>query len=94
VQALVVALGMIALTIWRVATGLRARDALLLGTALAYWLFPLVAGGVSLYRADSLLVPALVLLGEAPVCVNSGVCAGLAALAFFMGQLFFRGVLV
>jgi hypothetical protein len=94
VQAVVVAAGLAALVVWRIALGFRARDALLLGTALVYWFFPLVAGGVSLYRADSLLVPALVVLGEAPAAVNAAVCAGLAALAFFMARLFFVGVLV
>jgi predicted membrane-bound dolichyl-phosphate-mannose-protein mannosyltransferase len=94
VQALVVAAGIVALTAWRVARGLRSRDALLLGTGLVYWLFPLVAAGVSLYRADAMLVPALILLGDAPAPVNAAVCAGLAVLAFPMAELFFAGVLV
>ena len=93
-QSIAVAAGMIALATWRIARGLTARDGLLLGTAAAYWLFPLVAGGVSLYRADSLLVPAVLLLGDAPLAVNATVCAGLAALAFPMAQLFYRGILI
>ena len=94
VQALVVAIGLGVLVAWRRKMGIRSRDALLLGTACVFWLFPLVVGGVNLYRADSLLVPALLVLSDAPPWVNAAVCLGLAMLAFFMAKLFFLSVLV
>jgi hypothetical protein len=64
-------------------------------TALLYWAFPLVAGrGLSLYRADALVLPVLLLLIELPVWVLVPLLAWLVAIAFSMGQLFFNGYLV
>jgi hypothetical protein len=94
IQALIVATGFLTLAGWRKASGYTHRDLLFLGTGAAYWLVPLITGGVSLYRADALLVPALLLLGDAPRWVNALICILLGTLAFVMAQLFFRGVLV
>lgn len=94
VQATVVGIGIIALTVWRRRVGFRRSDALFLGSAAVFWLVPLVLGGVNLYRADALLVPGLLVLRDAPPWVNGVICVGLATLAFLMAQLFFRGVLV
>jgi len=64
-------------------------------TALLYWAFPLVAGrGLSLYRADALVLPVLLLLAELPVWVLVPLLAWLVAIAFSMSQLFFNGYLV
>jgi len=94
IQAVIVAMGIVALTVWRRVTRFDARNALFLGTAGVFWLVPLVLGGINLYRADALLVPALLVLGEAPRWLNGVVCVVFATLGFFMAQLFFRGVLV
>jgi hypothetical protein len=64
-------------------------------TALLYWGFPLYAGrGLSLYRADALVLPVLLLLIELPIWVLVPMLAWLTAIAFSMGQLFFNGYLV
>ena len=64
-------------------------------TALLYWAFPLYAGrGLSLYRADALVLPVLLLLPELPLWALTGLLAWLVAIAFSMGQLFFNGYLV
>lgn len=64
-------------------------------TALLYWGFPLYAGrGLSLYRADALVLPVLLLLVELPIWVLVPLLAWLTAIAFSMGQLFFNGYLV
>jgi len=64
-------------------------------TAVLYWAFPLYAGrGLSLYRADALVLPVLLLLVELPTWVLAPVLAWLIAIAFSMGQLFFDGYLV
>jgi hypothetical protein len=94
VQAIVVAFGLGVLVAWRWRVGFSSRDALFLGTACVFWLFPLLVGGANLYRADSLLVPALLVLSDAPPWVNAAVTLGLATLAFFMAKLFFLAVLV
>lgn len=64
-------------------------------TALLYWAFPLIAGrGLSLYRADALVLPVLLLLVDLPVWTLVPLLAWLVAVAFSMGQLFFNGYLV
>jgi len=64
-------------------------------TALLFWAFPLFAGrGVSLYRADALVLPVLLLLVELPLWVLIPVLVWLVRVADAMGQLFFRGYLV
>jgi hypothetical protein len=93
-QTVVVAVGMLALAAWRVAAGLRPRDALLLGVAALFWLFPLSLANVSPTRSEAFVLPALILLAEAPPAVAGAGCALLAALAFPVAQAFCRGVLV
>jgi hypothetical protein len=64
-------------------------------TALLYWAFPLVAGrGLSLYRADALVLPVLLLLVDLPLWLLVPLLAWLVAVAFSMSQLFFNGYLV
>jgi hypothetical protein len=94
VETVAVAAGMVALLVWRFLRGLRPRDALLLGCGALFWLFPLSLGNVSLTRSEALVLPAFVLLDEAPLAVAGFACAALAALAWPVAQLFFRGVLV
>jgi hypothetical protein len=60
--------------------------------SLAYWLFPLCVGGrLSLYRAESLLVPVVFLLPER---ARIPLLAVAAPIAFAMSVAFFRGSLV
>lgn len=64
-------------------------------TALLFWAFPLVAGrGVSLYRADALMLPLVLLLAELPVWVLLVLLVWLVHVAETMGELFFSGYLV
>jgi hypothetical protein len=75
---------------WR-EVGRRERWLALYG--LAFWLFPLVMGrGVSLYRAESLLVP-LALLAWRPAVAGTWLVLA-AALVVPMGRLFFLSILV
>ena len=60
-----------------------------------YWLFPLLVGGrLSLYRAESLLLPALMLARRLPVVAQLLLLAVLGYLDYRMGIRFFRGILV
>ena len=64
-------------------------------TALLFWAFPLFAGrGVSLYRADALMLPLVVLLAELPVWILLPILLWLVLVAKTMSELFFRGYLV
>ena len=60
-----------------------------------YWSFPLILGGqLSLYRAEALLLPMVVLLAQGPPAL---LLAGMACALFLflpMAQAFFQGVLV
>jgi hypothetical protein len=94
VQSIAVAIGMIALVLWRLRRGFQKRDALLLGCGALFWLFPLSFANIRLTRSEALVFPALVLLAEAPVRVVAPICAALAAIAWGIAQLFFRGILV
>jgi hypothetical protein len=63
--------------------------------ALCYWLFPLVlGGGLSLHRADALLMPAALLTRHLPAPLQLGLLGASAFAAVRMGARFFRGVLV
>jgi hypothetical protein len=63
--------------------------------ALAYWLVPLVlGGGLSLHRADALLMPAAVLSRRLPAPLQWSVLLACAFTAFRVAARFFRGVLV
>lgn len=97
IQALTV-LGLLALGLVTAAVKRTWRDpvrAWAAMTALLFWAFPLFAGrGVSLYRADALVLPVLLLLVDLPVWMLVPLLAWLVAIAFSMGQLFFNGYLV
>jgi hypothetical protein len=59
---------------------------------LAYWAFPLCVGGhLSLYRAEALLVPLVVLL---PLRARIPLLAAAVPISFAMSVAFFRGTLV
>jgi hypothetical protein len=74
---------------------LDAKDLLVSLHALAYWLFPLLlGGGLSLHRADALLMPAAVLSRHLPAPLQWGVLLLAAFTAFRVAARFFRGVLV
>ena len=63
--------------------------------ALLFWAFPLFAGrGVSLYRADALVLPVLLLLVDLPIWVLVPLLVWFGVVAQAMGQLFFRAYLV
>lgn len=69
------------------------RERWLVPYGLAFWLFPLIMGkGVSLYRAESLLVPLALLAWRPGVAVTFLALA--AALVIPMGRLFFLHILV
>jgi len=70
------------------------RDLAMIAYTLAYWLFPLVMGqGVSLYRADALLLPAVVLTIALPGTVRGLLLSLSVALTFHTGHLFFENLL-
>jgi hypothetical protein len=63
--------------------------------ALLFWAFPLLAGrGVSLYRADALVLPIILLLVDLPVWVLLPLLFWFGVVAEAMGELFFRAYLV
>ncbi len=62
---------------------------------LSFWLFPLLVGPyVSLYRSESLLLPAAVLARRLPIGVTASFLGIAVALTPAMAALFFRGILV
>ena len=62
---------------------------------LAFWLFPLAMGrGVSAYRAESLLVPIVLIFRRVHAVVTIGLFTGCAVLFVLMGALFFANALV
>lgn len=74
---------------------LSAGDLLVSLHALLYWLFPLaLGGGLSLHRADALLMPAAVLTRHLPAPVQWGLLGAAAFTALRVAARFFRGVLV
>src|SRR6218665_449545 len=59
-----------------------------------YWLFPLLmGGGVSLYRAEALLMPSVLLARYFPGWLRWAFLSGFVWLAFFMTELFIKGAL-
>jgi len=63
--------------------------------AVLFWAFPLLVGrGVSVYRADALVLPVLLLLVDLPVWMLVSVLVWLLTLAEAMAELFFTGYLV
>jgi hypothetical protein len=73
----------------------RERDVLLSLHALAFWLFPLLlGGGLSLHRADALLMPGAALARRLPAPLAWAVLLACAFTAFRVAARYFRGVLV
>ena len=93
-ETVVVAAALAALAIFCVFRGLRGRDVLLLGSGAVFWLFPLSFANVELTRSEALVLPALVLLDDAPVAAGACAFVAFAMLAWPIAQLFYRGVLV
>jgi hypothetical protein len=86
---------------WIVATlALAARrreraDVLVATYALVFWLFPLCLGGtVSLYRSEATLLPTTLLARDMPRPVACLALGGAVAVAWSMGVLYFRLLLV
>jgi hypothetical protein len=97
VQTLLIAMLVIALVVsyarrWRETSTL---EAVLLAHMVVYWLAPQIIGRhVSIYRAESTLVPMVGLLGRWPTPVLAGVLVVAAVLGVAMSYLFFATVLV
>ena len=71
------------------------RDSLVVIYFLAFWLAPLMLGGhLSLYRAEALLLPAVLLLRDLAPALKVALLAVLAVLSYAMAALFFTSVLV
>ena len=61
----------------------------------AFWLAPLMVGGeLSLYRAEALVAPVVVLIARAPTRVIAALVPVAAVVAFGMARLFFDGILI
>lgn len=74
---------------------LRSTDFLFILYTIAYWFFPLSLGSnFSLYRAESLLLPSIFLGRNLPSKFLILILILEIILAFLMGQLFFRHVLI
>ena len=93
-ETVVVAAALAALAIFCVWRGLRGRDLLLLGCGAVFWLFPLSFANVELTRSEALVLPALVLLDDAPLAAGACAFVAFAMLAWPIAQLFYRGVMV
>lgn len=79
---------------WRARDRTREEVALAL-YAIVYWIVPLAIGGaLSLYRAESLLLPVAPLLRRLPGPAQAAVVAAAVALAAAMGLLFLDAQLV
>lgn len=97
VQTVLIGGGMVACSVgYLLIRGWRDRVATLgLLVAGAYWLFPLMMGlGVSLYRAESLLVPIVLLLRRFPTGLIALLTLAELPLFVTMTELFAAGVLV
>ncbi|WP_211259178.1 hypothetical protein [Dyella japonica] len=71
------------------------QDLLLTLFTLTFWLFPLVmGGGVSIYRAEALLLPACVLMRRLPLALQTGLTVCAVFLAYPMAMLFYSSKLV
>jgi len=70
-------------------------DGVLATFLLFYWLVPLMLGGqLSLYRAEAVLLPAVLLARKLPTPVLAALTAVAVLIGLRMGALFFRGILV
>jgi len=93
-QTLLVGVWMSGLLARRLRTGDRASLLLALYT-LAFWVFPLAMGSrVSLYRSEAALLPSVLLMEGLPRPVIALALAGAVLVAWPMGVLFFRLLLV
>jgi hypothetical protein len=93
-QTLVVAVWVSGMLARRFRTGDRATLLLALYT-LAFWVFPLVMGpGVSLYRSEATLLPSILLMEGLPRPALALALAAAVLVAWPMGVLFFRLLLV
>jgi hypothetical protein len=93
-QTLLVSIWMSGLLALRLRMGDRASLLLALYT-LAFWVFPLAMGpGVSLYRSEATLLPAVLLMEGLPRPVIALALAAAVLVAWPMGVLFFRLQLV
>lgn len=93
-QTLLVGVWMSGLLARRLRTGDRASLLLALYT-LAFWVFPLAMGSrVSLYRSEATLLPSVLLMEGLPRPVIALALAGAVLVAWPMGVLFFRLLLV
>jgi hypothetical protein len=64
-------------------------------STIVFWIFPLMLGGrASLYRIESLLLPAVILLPRMPRWLQLSVAVITMALSYPMALLFFRNVLI
>jgi hypothetical protein len=77
--------------VWPARRSVPAWSALTL--VLFCWLEPLVLGGVSLYRTDVALLPAVILLRRLPVAVVAAFVLAAAPIAYWMAVLYFRAQL-
>lgn len=96
-QTLLVATVMLAVIVTLLASWrrLEAADALVSLHALVYWVAPLVlGGGLSLHRADALLMPLALLGRRLPAPLQLALLGALAFAALRVGARFFRGVLI
>jgi hypothetical protein len=93
-QTLFVA-GWVVVTLALAARRRERRDVLVVTYALAFWLFPLCMGGtVSLYRAEATLLPTTLLARGMPRPVACLALGGAVVVAWSMGVLYFRLLLV
>jgi hypothetical protein len=96
-QTLLVAAIMLAVLVallrsWR---RIEPADALVSLHGLVYWLLPLaLGGGLSLHRADALLLPLVLLARRLPLPLQLGLLGACSFTALRVGARFFRGVLV
>jgi len=93
-ETLVVAALFGALAVFCLWRRLIARHLLFFGCGLLFWIFPLCLANVELTRSEALVLPALVLLDEAPMVASVCAFVALLLLAWPIAQLFYRGVLI
>lgn len=80
---------------WREWPRLQLAERAAASMAAAWWFVPLTLGsGLSLYRAEALVLPVVLLVTRARRPALTAVTAACAVTAFFMARLFFESVLV
>jgi hypothetical protein len=96
-QTLLVAVlvGAASISCWVRRAALTRGDALFLTHVLVFWIFPLAIGrGVSIYRAESLLLPIVFFFLRVPAACLAALLAAFIALGGAMAVLFFQTVLI